>query len=92
MSNHIAESTGITCSSQQHTEFLQTIKNSSLFAMEHHGNLQGEEVLPFKLESGPFSQLNSFFLDRKHHTIDSQNLDCFGIMEQILRPKCCCLH
>ena len=37
--NHIAESAGITCSSQQHTQSLQTITNASLFAMEHCGNM-----------------------------------------------------
>ena len=37
--NHIAESAGITCSSQQHTQSLQTITNASLFATEHCGNM-----------------------------------------------------
>jgi len=37
--NHIAESAGITCSSQQQTQSLQTITNASLFAMEHCGNM-----------------------------------------------------
>ena len=36
--NHIAESAGITCSSQQHTQSLQTTTNASLFAMEHCRN------------------------------------------------------
>ena len=59
-------------------------------------HLQGEEGLPFQLEIRLCSQLNSCFLDRKHRTIDSRNLDFLNdnsrIMEQILRPKCCCLH
>ena len=50
---------------------------SRVLASHHTKNLQGEEVLPFQLESGPFGQLNSCFLDRKHHTIDSRNLDFF---------------
>ena len=50
---------------------------SRVLASHHAKNLQGEEVLPFQLEIGPFSQLNSCFLDRKHHTIDSRNLDFF---------------
>ena len=50
---------------------------SRVLASHHAKNLQGEEVLPFQLEIGPFSQLNSCFLDRKHHTIDSGNLDFF---------------
>ena len=69
---------------------------SRVLASHHAKNLQGEEVLPFQLEIGPFSQLNSCFLDRKHHTIDSRNLDFLNnncrIMEQILRPNCCFLH
>ena len=58
--------------------------------------MQGEEGLPFQHEIRPCSQLHSCFVDRKHHTIDSQNLvflnDNSRKMEQILRPKCCCLH
>ena len=50
---------------------------SRVLASHHAKNLQGEEVLPFQLEIGPFSQLNSCFLDRKHHTIDNRNLDFF---------------
>ena len=50
---------------------------SRVLASHHAKNLQGEEVLPFQLEIGPFGQLNSCFLDRKHHTIDSRNLDFF---------------
>ena len=50
---------------------------SRVLASHHAKNLQGEEVLPFQLEIGPFSQLNSCFLNRKHHTIDSRNLDFF---------------
>ena len=68
---------------------------SRVLASHHAKNLQGEEVLPFQLEIGPFSQLNSCFLDPKHHTIDSQNLDFLNDnshkMRQILRLKCC-LH
>ena len=63
---------------------------------EYVRHLQGEEGLLFQLEIRLCSQLNSCHLDRKHCTIDSQSLDFLNdnsrTMEQILRPKCCCLH
>ena len=68
--NRIAESAGVTCSSEQHTKSFQTITNASLFAMKHCRNLEGickaRKVCLFNLaEILPCSQLNSCFLDRK---------------------------
>lgn len=68
--NRIAESAGVTCSSEQHTKSFQTITNASLFAKKHCRNLEGickaRKVCLFNLaEILPCGQLNSCFLDPK---------------------------